>query len=79
MDDERELLKDTLRSAFEESFNERLDRYFAVNHQRIIGNHYFAHASACIEAEFNWNRRGLFCVRVVAGVRVAKNNKEQQR
>ena len=46
----RRRLQDNLRSSLEQSIDQRVDRYLEINHQWIIGNHYFAAASAeCIE------------------------------
>ncbi len=46
----RRRLQDDLRSSLEQSIDQRVDRYLEINHQWIIGNHYFAAASAeCIE------------------------------
>jgi len=46
----RRQLQDGLRSSLEQSIDQRIDRYLEINHQWIIGNHYFAAASAeCIE------------------------------
>jgi len=43
-------LKDELRQVFEQTIDERIDRYFEINHQGIIGNHHFAAASSqCID------------------------------
>ena len=50
-DPRREMLKQTLRSLFEQTIDDRVDRYLSVNHQSIIGSHHFAPASAeCIRA-----------------------------
>lgn len=46
----RRRLQDDLRSSLEQSIDQRVDRYLEINHQWIIGNHYFAAASAeCIK------------------------------
>lgn len=46
----RRKIKDDLRSSLEQSIDQRVTRYLEINHQWIIGNHYFAAASAeCIE------------------------------
>lgn len=46
----RREIKDDLRSSLEQSIDQRVNRFLEINHQWIIGNHYFAAASAeCIE------------------------------
>ena len=45
MDDRREHVEYILRSEFEQSLQQRIDRYLSANHQPILGNHHFAHAS----------------------------------
>jgi hypothetical protein len=45
-DPRREFLRQMLQSEFEQTLDDRLDRYLSVNHQRLTGNHHFAHASA---------------------------------
>lgn len=43
-------VKQAFVSSFEQSVDDRVDRYFEINHNRIIGNAYFAKASSeCIE------------------------------
>jgi hypothetical protein len=43
-------LRDDLRQIYEQTLNERVDRYMEIDHQGIIGNHYFAEASSeCID------------------------------
>lgn len=43
-------IKDDLRSSLEQSIDQRVNRFLEINHQWIIGNHYFATASAeCIK------------------------------
>ncbi len=38
-----------LQQACQQTLDERVDRYIEINHQGIIGNHYFAAASSeCI-------------------------------
>jgi len=49
-DDRREFRKHVLRSVFEQSLDERVDRYLSVSHQWVTGDSHFALASAeCIE------------------------------
>ena len=46
----RAQMRDDLRQADEQTLNERIDRYMEIDHQGIIGNHYFAAASSeCIK------------------------------
>ena len=43
-------LKDSLLSELEQTVDQRIDRYFEIDHQGIVGNHYFARASSeCIK------------------------------
>lgn len=66
----RALLLDDLRQTCEQTLEERVDRYLEINHQGIIGNHYFAVASSeCI----NLYRDGHFisAVMVSQGVNEA--------
>jgi len=43
-------LKDALRAELETTLDERVARYFSVNHQSIIAGHHFAAASAeCLD------------------------------
>lgn len=59
----RAQLKDDLRQACEQTLDERVDRYLEIDHQGIIGNHYFAAASSeCI----NLYRDGHFIATVMA-------------
>ncbi len=45
----KEQLKNDFISIFESSLDQRVERYLEINHQTIIGNHYFAQASSeCI-------------------------------
>lgn len=56
-------LKDELRQTFELTLEERIDRYLEIDHQGIIGNHYFAAASSeCIDLY----RDGHFIATVMA-------------
>jgi hypothetical protein len=68
MDDERrQCVRQILLSIFQQSLDERVDRSLSVNHQRITGNHHFAHASAeCLDLY----RDGYFlsCVMVTQAV-----------
>lgn len=46
----RAQIKDDLRQMFEQTLDARVERYLEINHQGIIGNHYFAAASSeCID------------------------------
>lgn len=46
----RKEIQDDLRASLEHNINERVERYLEINHHWIIGNHYFATASAeCIK------------------------------
>ncbi len=59
----RAQLKDDLRQACEQTLDERVDRYLEIEHQGIIGDHYFAAASSeCI----NLYRDGHFIATVMA-------------
>jgi hypothetical protein len=59
----RAQLKDDLRQVCEQTLDERIDRYLAIDHQGIIGNHYFAAASSeCIDLY----RDGHFIAAVMA-------------
>ncbi len=59
----RAQLKDDLRQACEQTLDERVDRYLEIEHQGIVGNHYFAAASSeCI----NLYRDGHFIATVMA-------------
>jgi hypothetical protein len=59
----RELLLADLRQTCKQTIEERVDRYLEINHQGIIGNHYFAAASSeCI----NLYRDGHFISAVMA-------------
>lgn len=59
----RSQLRDDLRQACEQTLDSRIDRYLEINHQGIIGNHYFATASSeCI----NLYRDGHFIATVMA-------------
>jgi len=59
----RARLKDDLRQACEQTLDERVDRYLEIDHQGIIGNHYFAAASSeCI----NLYRDGHFIATLMA-------------
>lgn len=43
-------LRDSLKESFESSIDSRIARYIEIDHQQIIGNHYFAQASTeCID------------------------------
>jgi hypothetical protein len=42
----RAQIKDDLRQMFEQTLDARVERYLEINHQGIIGNHYFAAASS---------------------------------
>lgn len=43
------LLKESLQSEFDQTLDQRVDRYMQIDHQGIIGNHHFAAASSeCI-------------------------------
>jgi uncharacterized protein YutE (UPF0331/DUF86 family) len=43
-------MKQSLHSDLERTIEQRIDRYLAVNHQWVTGNHHFAHASAeCLD------------------------------
>lgn len=56
-------LKDDLCQAYKQTLDERVDRYLEIDHQGIIGNHYFAAASSeCI----NLYRDGHFIATVMA-------------
>lgn len=59
----RAQLRDNLRQACEQTLDARIDRYLEINHQGIIGKHYFAAASSeCI----NLYRDGHFIATVMA-------------
>jgi len=46
----RAMIEDTLRQIFDQTLHERIERYLEIDHQGIIGNHYFAAASSeCID------------------------------
>jgi uncharacterized protein YutE (UPF0331/DUF86 family) len=46
----RAMIENTLRQTFDQTLHERIERYLEINHQGIIGNHYFAAASSeCID------------------------------
>jgi uncharacterized protein YutE (UPF0331/DUF86 family) len=46
----RAMIENTLRQIFEQTLHERIERYLEIDHQNIIGNHYFAAASSeCID------------------------------
>ena len=46
----RTQLRDELRQTFEQTIDAKVDRYLDINHQGIIGDHYFAAASSeCID------------------------------
>lgn len=66
-DEERESMKQQLRARLERTLDERIDRYLAVNHQRVIGGHHFSHASTeCVDLY----RDGYFhsCITVTQAV-----------
>src|SRR5690606_12216349 len=44
-DSQRELLRQLLQSAFEQTLDERIERYLSLNHQPLIADHHFSHAS----------------------------------
>jgi len=44
-DQQRELLNRSICSELERTIDARIDRYLSVNHQWLIANHHFAHAS----------------------------------
>src|SRR5689334_21069679 len=47
---ERERIKESLRTALELTIEQKVNRYLDIDHQKIIGNHYFARASSeCIK------------------------------
>ena len=67
-DSQRDYLKDSLRQELERTIEERIDRYLAVGHQRVIGLHHFADASTeCIKLF----RDGYFTTCVMATQAVA--------
>jgi hypothetical protein len=45
IDQQRGVLRRSIWSEVERTIEERIDRYLSVNHQWLIGNHHFAHAS----------------------------------
>lgn len=46
----RAMVENTLRQIFDQTLQERIERYLEIDHQGIIGNHYFAAASSeCID------------------------------
>lgn len=60
---QRVQLRDDLRQADEQTLDARVDRYMEIDHQGIIGNHYFAAASSeCI----NLYRDGHFIATVMS-------------
>lgn len=60
---QRAQLRDDLRQADERTLDARVDRYMEIDHQGIIGNHYFAAASSeCI----NLYRDGHFIATVMS-------------
>lgn len=65
--DERDQIERLIRAEFEQSLNERIDRYLSIGHQPIVANHHFADASTeCV----NLFRDGYFtaCITLTQSV-----------
>lgn len=65
----RQLAKEAIRAEFENSFEERVDRYVEVQHQGMVPSHHFAAASSeCL----NLYRDGYFLSTVMVSQSVAE-------